>query len=220
VTDDTAPVKESLSQFKRRLCNSGSWDEFERRRRALAKELGLTLADATEAVVPSFPPPPGYVPDSLARLERPKPATGKTAATGTPDPSSQDFDKSHFKSLKSVNFRRVVLWVFDNLGVADAQPQDAPSSGAWSLLQFARLSATNQAAFYSGFVTRLLTGTKEDERERAIRDDGRDLDPWFGSWLAVSGPEAPAVLSPGAEDAEGERGVASEDGGAVQKESA
>ena len=208
--------RESLVEFKARLLASGRWAEFAHKRKAFADELKVSMAEATDIIRQSYELPEAFSAAIPAGHPAARP-NGDGQVAGLP---GRAFASDRFKNLKSRSFRNIVLWVFDHVAVTDVQPEDAPSSGAWSLLDFVRTSPSNLASFYTSFVAKLITGTKEDERDKAIRDDHRDLDPWFDSWLAAPGSEGATVLSPSPEDAEGERGLADADGGALQKESA
>lgn len=198
---------ETMHGFRSRLLASGEWESFAQQRDLLCESENLTPFKASSFLRRNVFQP-------QASPSQPKPDEGDHAAK-----PGIEAPRSAFKSPETTNFRATVLWVFDNLAIEDARPEDAPSPGAWALLEHVKLSPSNRAAFYSGFVARLLTGSKEDARGRAIDDDGSDLDPWLESWLGIAKSEAPAVLLPGAEDGAGELDLAPEDGPAVPEES-
>jgi hypothetical protein len=49
-------------------------------------------------------------------------------------------------------------WVYENQAVEDVQPENAPSSGAWGLLQFSRMEPR---AFYTEWLR--MVARQEDE---------------------------------------------------------
>lgn len=66
--------------------------------------------------------------------------------------------------------RELVTWVFDHMDIKGVSAGDAPSAGAWSLLQQCRRSGAMREAFYLTIWPKLLptrgTVDAEDERRR------------------------------------------------------
>ena len=52
-------------------------------------------------------------------------------------------------------------WVYEQLSNGDVTPLDAPSLGAWGLLEWARTSSSNQKQFYTTFGAKLLVEQEE-----------------------------------------------------------
>ena len=52
-------------------------------------------------------------------------------------------------------------WVYEYLSDDDVTPLDAPSLGAWGMLEWARLSPSNQKQFYTTFGPKLIAEQEE-----------------------------------------------------------
>ena len=87
------------------------------------------------------PAPPARV---RRRVELPRSAEGE---------ASSDVFKGKQSTLKDD-----YQWVYENIAVADVEASDAPSSGAWGLLQFAR---TDSKSFYVEWMR--MVGKQVDE---------------------------------------------------------
>ena len=72
--------------------------------------------------------------------------------------------------------RVAVEFTFDNMDVRGIKPSEAPSTGAWSMLKWARNSPTNKTTFYCTFVSRLLPSKSQLDLEANMEDDGRDVE--------------------------------------------
>lgn len=70
--------------------------------------------------------------------------------------------------FEDVTGQEVAKWVFNMIDVQDISPLDAPSSGAWGLLRWARESGANRSKFYDWY-HRVVTG-----REEALSREGTD----------------------------------------------
>ena len=94
---------------------------------------------------------------------------------------SEKIPASVFKG-KTCSEADCIRWSVDHLVVKDVKPSQAPSSGAWGLLTWARKSPVAQLELYRMF-GRLVSPSQAEER-KPFRDDGRDLskDP-FLIWL-------------------------------------
>jgi hypothetical protein len=53
----------------------------------------------------------------------------------------------------AVDFHGDAMWVYSNLACGDVEPEDAPSAGAWSLLEWAR---TNRDRFFEQMVPKVV----------------------------------------------------------------
>jgi len=65
-------------------------------------------------------------------------------------------------------------WVFQALGAADLIPSDAPSTGAWYLLQSLKRDNLMLKSFYTTFVTKLMPTKSDLEKEDARSNDRRE----------------------------------------------
>ena len=77
---------------------------------------------------------------------------------------------------KDIDARKVVQWVFENMGVVDVKPEDAPCGGAWSLLMELRKDAVMRSDFYRSTWPKLLPAKSQVDIEANIRDDNRVLE--------------------------------------------
>ena len=67
-----------------------------------------------------------------------------------------------------------IRWVFHALGAKDLKPQDAPSTGAWSLLQTLRNDEIALKSFYTTVYPKLLpTRAQLEKGENNRAEDGR-----------------------------------------------
>jgi len=81
------------------------------------------------------------------------------------DPSMFETASSSNWEDKESTLRGDFSWVYDNLAVEDASPEDCPSSGAWGLLQFAR---NDPKAFYVEWMR--MVSRQEDRNETLERN--------------------------------------------------
>jgi len=73
---------------------------------------------------------------------------------------------------RKVTEREIVLWAFEHMDVVDVQPLDAPTAGAWALLNTMRLDVGLRVEFYRMW-SRLLPTKAALEAENKFEDDGR-----------------------------------------------
>lgn len=92
------------------------------------------------------------------------------AAGGVVDGTVDGGEFAGKKAALSGGERELVTWVFDHMDIKGVSAGDAPSAGAWSLLQQCRRSGTMREAFYLTIWPKLLptrgTVDAEDERRR------------------------------------------------------
>ena len=82
-------------------------------------------------------------------------------------------DGSEFKD-GIVSENEKLRWIFENMQVEGVKPEDAPSAGAWALLEELRKDNEQRRDFYKSLWPKLLT--KEDiEKSGKLQDDGRDV---------------------------------------------
>ena len=68
-----------------------------------------------------------------------------------------------------------VAWVAKHIMVKDVEPQQAPSSEAWSMLCWARRNNQNEAQFWGQIYTKLLPSRSQLDAEQRYKDDGRKV---------------------------------------------
>ena len=142
---------ESRGHMENRLQREGRWEAFEARRRELKAD-GMTGSEAYQQAVTEFAEP-------LSRTD------------GAPEL----VPKGTFKGKRAPG-RKAVEWVAEHVGIADVEPQDAPSGEAWSLLAWASSDASNTADFWKVVYPKILPTKSQIDAEDTMRgDDGRDL---------------------------------------------
>jgi hypothetical protein len=68
-----------------------------------------------------------------------------------------------------------IKWVYQALGAKDLVPEDAPSPGAWGLLQEIQETPASIKHFYSGPFGKILAMRVQKEEGEIHVDDGRKL---------------------------------------------
>jgi hypothetical protein len=153
---------ESKIELTERLRREGRWEEASRFKDEAVKDLrskGIRRAEANEqaweAMAEKFPPLPTaqQTPEPAATAPDPGPSGSQTAAgnhqglnargaPAAPALPGEDVDIDTFLDRAgdrpSPDLVRDTLWAYENLSNRRATPGDAPSLGAWSLLQWAR----------------------------------------------------------------------------------
>lgn len=120
--------------------------------------------------------------------------------------SKDDAPLSMFKGKKRSNPRKDILWVYENLHTRGVKPSDAPSSGAWGMLVWAKRTTANETSFVTQLLKPLIA-KEDDDREQLLDDDGRAAEEIIAE-IRRLGPNA--VHSPGSEDMGGEPSVPTE----------
>jgi len=140
--------RETQGGFRQRLRQEGRFKEFSARRKDLQAE-GLSPSDSWTRSATEF----GF--------GEPRPVTQGTPANG------HQVTAQMFEGRQS-SVRSDFEWVYENQAVEDVQPENAPSSGAWGLLQFSRMEPR---AFYTEWMR--MASRREDEcaEERRFVDD-------------------------------------------------
>jgi hypothetical protein len=151
---------ESKSELFDRLRREGRWAEASRFKDEAIKEFrskGMGRAEANkqawEAMAEKFPPLPAaqQIPESAATAPDAGPSGSQTAAANNrglnshstpaaPAGPDEDVDAllDRIGDGQPPDLVRDTLWAYQNLENRKAKPGDAPSLGAWSLLQWAR----------------------------------------------------------------------------------
>jgi hypothetical protein len=128
---------ESKGELTTRLRQEGRWDAFVKRREQLKAE-GARAKDAWEQAAAEFPP-----------VDVPVGA----AVVVVVDP----VELEALRGKEPVGMLEAVRWVFNFACVPWVKPGDAPSAGAWGLLQWAKRNPASLTEFYRTFAARLLT---------------------------------------------------------------
>ena len=149
-------MPETQEQFRERIKGEGRWPEFMAYRRALERH-GREKMDAWIEAARAFGYDGSYHQDP-----------GKSArARGNPVTLVASAPSDVFKG-KDGSVRGDFGWVYDNLGVADITPEEAPSSGAWGLLEYAR---TEPREFYKSWMSMVSRQADTDERLEGFKED-------------------------------------------------
>jgi len=204
--------RESARQLEERLRREGRWDEFKRRRKELAQEMGglskeVRLRAAEE--FPSLDAKPMQEDDGgTERLERKRPRA---------EPGDRGFRVSvppvaewpeHWRGKPAKPRASDIEWVLHNVVHPDPRPEDCPSPFAWGLLEFAKHSLFNYGFVVQNLLVRLLPSKAEVDRnaDRARRD--RDVEEALSAlgWDESADGEA-AVGVASAQGVGGEPGV-------------
>ena len=143
--------RETQDEFRQRLRQEGRFKEFSTLRKDLQAE-GLSPSDSWTQAATEF----GF--------GEPRPVPQGPRVNGH-QVTSQMFDG------RQSSVRSDFEWVYENQAVEDVQPENAPSSGAWGLLQFSRMEPR---AFYTEWLR--MIGRQEDEfaeQRRFVEDANR-----------------------------------------------
>lgn len=152
MTDVPDYVRDSLRTEHR-------WNAFLKKRIREASARNIPVAEATEMTLDLMYP--------CGRPWETAEAASKPTLRGHPPQP-----RGAFKG-KRVSLRRAVEWVFDAMG-EHVEPGDAPSPGAWALLDWAKKTAANKRDFYTTFASKLIPSRSTLEVEERRRDDGED----------------------------------------------
>ena len=139
---------ETHDQFRGRLREEGKFKDFSRRRKELQAE-GLEAAASGSQAATEF----GF---------------GSGQSTVQPSPLvTRQVTSKMFEGRQS-SIGTDFEWVYENQAVEDVRPEDAPSSGAWGLLQFSRMEPR---AFYTEWLRMASRREDESAQERRFVDD-------------------------------------------------
>ena len=130
--------RETQDGFRERLRQEGRFKDFSARRKDLQAE-GLSPSESWERAAAEF----GFG----------EPRAVAESGFSSPYQVTSEMFEGQTASLQS-DFE----WVYENQAVEDVLPENAPSSGAWGLLQFARMEPR---AFYTEWLR--MIGRQEDE---------------------------------------------------------
>ena len=134
--------RESKCELTDRLRREGRLDQFKKRREGL-KAAGVPAKEAWWQAATEFPP----VSSNVSNGSVPK------------------FNLGALQGKPAVKIVDAAAWVFENLDCDWITPADAPSAGAWSLLQWARSSMMARGEFYRNFANKVVAGPQAAQRK-------------------------------------------------------
>lgn len=146
---------------KQRFLQAGVWERFVERREALKAD-GHSAREAAEIAAAECE----RLMESGARA-----ASSTAVPAETPAPGDA-IDPSLFER-QSRDFLEIVWFVFDHLDNPSVRPDDAPSGGAWSYLQYLRKHPDAVASFYQDFWKLAPSRAQLDEMQRSDGDGDR-----------------------------------------------
>ena len=174
-------------EFWAHLKSEGLMQEFKDRREAIESS-GVTKKEAWNSAASEF----GF---------------GGAAKGSKPVPPLKTKDDTRAKKEqfqgKSASLRAEFQWVYENVAVGDVNPEDAPSSGAWGLLEFAR---SDPRTFYSRWLEMASKSEDRDLVMEGFREDARRSTAEIAEMLESI---QSAVVQQGSEGSEGELAVSS-----------
>jgi len=173
------------------LKDQGKWDEFKAMRQSM-EEHGRTKKGAYEEAARA------YGMDKFLQLQ----GEASPMKHKAPEMPSKDVFKGKTSTLRG-DFQ----WVYENLSVDDVSPEDAPSSGAWGLLRFAR---SDTKTFYQEWMRLVAKAEDTSALEREVTEDARRTTAEIAAKLKSI---RAAVVPPGSEDPGGEPAVPAGDPG-------
>ena len=139
-------MKESKINLTHRLRREGRWDEASRFKddwiaqlRSKGKPRKEAQQAAWEAMERRFPPQ-------------------ETAESASTVQEELDTELKELTDLASPSFLADAGWVYQRLSVKGVKPEDAPSPGAWALLQWAKL---NQNRFFEHVMPKVVSSKKK-----------------------------------------------------------
>jgi hypothetical protein len=169
------------------LAEKGQLAAFIERRTVLANA-GMSPQESLKKTLDEFfPPPPPLEPVVAAPVE-------------TPDDGLLDLTdelRQMFNEKPEPAEREVIKWLFDNLAIRKVELKDAPSIGAWGLLNTLQKNDKLREKFYTEVWTKLLPSKAQIDAENKFTDDNRTL------FEVLTKLEQEPVLQSGSEGSEG-----------------
>lgn len=181
-------MSESKIELTERLRREGRWSEASKFKDTVIKECrarGVKKAEAAEhaweEMARAFPPLPAAQPPSepAAEVPTPEPSGSPTPAAdhcgqsgpgalGFPPAAEEDFDVDALLQRSGdrqpPDLARDTLWAYQHLANRKAKPLDAPSPGAWSLLQWAKQYRNR---FFEQILPKAMAAyTSDDEQDQ------------------------------------------------------
>ncbi|MBN93385.1 MAG: hypothetical protein CL928_04835 [Deltaproteobacteria bacterium] len=142
----------TTSEFAATLKREGRFNEFKRRRAELEAE-GHTKSEA-------------YV-IATSEFGSASPAASPAAPPSAREAPGPELSQDVFKG-KTSTLREDYQWVYDNIANPECSATEAPSCGAWGLLQFSR---SDPKSFYVEWMR--MVGRTQDE-DKVLKEYARD----------------------------------------------
>jgi hypothetical protein len=185
-------MTESKIELTERLRREGREDEAKRFRETVIKECraaGMKRDEAREhawgEMAKAYPPLP------IAEQNPVEPVTGTLGAAepegprggnGKADPTSPGLPEDDLIDVDALlervgdgqppDLARDTVWAYENLANRNARPEDAPSLGAWSLLQWARRYKNR---FFEMVLPKAMA-TRPNEGEEMVRRERKSIE--------------------------------------------
>jgi hypothetical protein len=165
-------MTESKIELTERLRREGRWAEASKLKDTAMQEFrgkGMKRDEASdaawEAMATAFPPLP---PAEESISEVPNMATGNPHGYGGHDEDLIALDAllKRIGDQQSPDLIRDSLWVYQHLANRNAKPENAPSLGAWSLLQWARQYKNR---FFEQVLPRAMLNKPDEEKKEQVR---------------------------------------------------
>tara|TARA_R100000306_G_scaffold60830_2_gene61968 strand:+ start:388 stop:981 length:594 start_codon:yes stop_codon:yes gene_type:complete len=143
--------------FAQRLKDDGRWDEFKEYRTSLEKQ-GYSKKESYKYAASV------YGPDSGGG----SPPASSSPSGAAPPELPDKYAKGGVFEGKTSSLKQDYQWVYDNIAIEDLDPESAPSSGAWGLLQFAR---SDSKSFYVEWMRMVSRQESSDEVMEGFAQD-------------------------------------------------
>jgi hypothetical protein len=174
-------MTESKIELTERLRHEGRWSEASQFKDEALRKLrsdGMTKADAADEawrrMAAQYPP--------LAHIGEPVPEGPKTA-TADPSPTQWPRDTEHDIDIDALLDRlgdrrpsdliRDTLWAYENLANRRIKANDAPSCGAWALLEWARQYRNR---FFEQVLPKAMLNRPSEDEENVRREKTKIAD--------------------------------------------
>lgn len=96
-------------------------------------------------------------------------AAGKRLGPMLGPPKRDEDEVSPYASSGNVNLLKDILWVYDALG-RDVARRQAPSSGAWEILEWVRLNGRNRSKFFETLLPKAWSESRKTDNPEVSRD--------------------------------------------------
>ncbi len=170
----TVDLPYSKGSYKRQMLREGRWREAMAYREKLKAE-GMDGALAWREMMLKFPPSGVSLPSTAEPVPPMEVAEERPAAKQSKRyKGAPVFERSLGEAALKADMRDAVVWTFNTLDV-DVQPEDAPTTGAWSLRRWVLSQSANMTEFYKSMASKLLPSRSELNIEDRFRDDGSKL---------------------------------------------
>ena len=146
-------------EFWEHLKSEGLMKEFKGRRAEYEAE-GLSKTVSWNRAAEEF----GFGGKSKDVDSKESKASPRKAPPKPKQPSKKQFEG------KAASLRAEFQWVYENAALEDVKPEDAPSSGAWGLLEFAR---SDPRTFYAKWLEMASKSEDKDLIMEGFREDAR-----------------------------------------------